>query len=72
VDHTGRHAAKAALHGLDRVPRLEERADIRFGQVQGHPVPVLALPEMRTMFTAYWIFILAGLALFFYIGIADR
>jgi hypothetical protein len=27
---------------------------------------------MRTMFSAYWIFILAVFALYLYIGIADR
>jgi hypothetical protein len=27
---------------------------------------------MRVMFTAYWLFILAGFALYFYVGIAGR
>jgi hypothetical protein len=30
------------------------------------------LPFMRTMFTAYWIFILVGFAFFFYVGVANR
>jgi hypothetical protein len=30
------------------------------------------LPVVRTMFTAYWLFILAGFALYFYVGVANR
>jgi hypothetical protein len=27
---------------------------------------------MRAMFTAYWVFILLGFAIYFYIGVANR
>jgi hypothetical protein len=33
---------------------------------------VSILRPMRAMFIAYWVFILAGFAFLFYVGIADR
>jgi len=27
---------------------------------------------MRTMYTAYWLFILVGFAIYFYVGVANR
>jgi hypothetical protein len=33
---------------------------------------VFRLLSMRTMFTAYWVFIIAMFAFFLYVGLADR
>jgi hypothetical protein len=35
-------------------------------------VSSLALAPVRTMFVAYWLFILAGFAVYFTIGVLDR